>query len=83
MNRTVHTREDNSSTQESVIQDKLLNEVIQENIKIMSEQEHIISNFPICLLSVYTIYDYIIDILYFHLNRTSLRNMMAIKWLTR
>jgi hypothetical protein len=65
----VHTREDNPSTKESVIQDKMLNEVIQENTKIMSEQVHIISNFPIYLLSVYTIYDCIIDILYFHPNR--------------
>jgi hypothetical protein len=69
MNRIVHTREDNPSTKESVIQDKMLNEVIQENTKIMSEQVHIISNFPIYLLSVYTIYDCIIDILYFHPNR--------------
>jgi hypothetical protein len=79
MNKIVHTREDSSSIQESVIQDKLLNEVIEENSKIMSEQVYVISNFPICLLSVYTIYDCIIDILSFSQNRSSLRNMMAIK----
>jgi hypothetical protein len=63
MNKTVQTKEDNSSIQESVIQDKVLNEAIQENTKITSEEVHIISNFPICLLSVYVIYDCIIDIL--------------------
>jgi hypothetical protein len=52
MNNTVQTNEDNSSIQESVIEDKMLNEAIQENTKIMSEHVYIISNFPIYLLSV-------------------------------
>jgi hypothetical protein len=54
MNKTVQTKEDNNySTQESVIQDRMLNEAIQEDTRIISEQVHIISSFLICLLSVF------------------------------
>jgi hypothetical protein len=53
----VQTKEDNNySTQESVIQDRMLNEAIQEDTRIISEQVHIISSFLICLLSVFFCY---------------------------
>jgi hypothetical protein len=51
MSKTVQTKEDNSSNQESVIGDNMTNEVIQTSTKIMSELVHIISNFSIYLLS--------------------------------
>jgi hypothetical protein len=72
MNKTVQTKEDNNySTQESVIQDRMLNEAIQEDTRIISEQVHIISSFLICLLSVFffAICDCIIDVLFIFLNR--------------
>jgi hypothetical protein len=57
MNKTVQTKEDNNySTQELVIQDRMLNEAIQEDTRIISEQVHIISSFLICLLSVFFCY---------------------------
>jgi hypothetical protein len=69
MNKIVQTKEDNNySTQESVIQDRMLNEAIQEDTRIISEQVHIISNFLICLLSVFfAICDCIIDVLFIFL----------------
>jgi hypothetical protein len=69
MNKIVQTKEDNNySTQESVIQDRMLNEAIQEDTRIISEQVHIISNFLICLLSVFfDICDCIIDVLFIFL----------------
>jgi hypothetical protein len=57
MNKTIQTKEENNYyTKEPVIQDRMPNEASQEDTRIMSEQVHIISNFLICLLSVFLLY---------------------------
>jgi hypothetical protein len=49
----VQTKEDNSCVQEPMIQNKMLNEAIEESTGVIRGEVCIIFNFHICLLSVF------------------------------